>query len=68
MRAVAAFWRSYSAAMAEHQMVLWLWLIYFVAIGPTWLVSRLVGKSFVRTGWVERRVAPITIADLRRLG
>jgi hypothetical protein len=68
MRAVAAFWRSYAAAMAEHQMLLWLSLIYFVAIGPTWLTARLSGKKFVRVGWIERPPATATVADMRRLG
>ena len=74
MGSVVAFWREYAAFMAERQTQIWLWLVYFVLIGPTWLVSRAVGRSFFPrpapngSHWIARRPMEHSLAEMRRLG
>lgn len=74
MKAVKAFWLEYAGLMAERQTTIWLWLVYGVLIGPTWLVTRAAGKSlFPRPGadgsyWVTRPVMRHDLAEMRKLG
>jgi hypothetical protein len=74
MHPIWSFWRAYAHRIAERQTTLWLCLVYFLIVGPTWATARLAGKRFFprpRPGastWVDRPPAARTLADLRRMG
>jgi hypothetical protein len=70
---LGAFWAEYAREVAHYQAAIWLGLVYFLVLGPTWLVLRLLGKpllpsTFGRGGSHWRPRAPVQrdLASLQR--
>jgi hypothetical protein len=74
MKALWAFWREYGAMIGERQTTIWLWLVYFLVVGPSWAAARLTGQRLLPDDassdrhWLERRPGPRSVAEMRRMG
>ncbi len=73
LRTLWAFWRDYTVQVAHYQAVIWLGLVYYLVVGPTFLVVRLLGKqllppTFGRPGshWLARPPVPRDLDSLQR--
>jgi hypothetical protein len=69
-----AFWLAYTHEVAHWQAVIWLNLVYFLVVGPTSLLTRLLGKpllpsTFGRPGshWQPRHPAPRDLTAMQRM-
>lgn len=44
-------WRDYATMIGERQTTLWLCVVYYCFVAPTWVLSRVLDKRFfVRPG------------------
>ena len=62
LRPYFRLWKAYGERIAHYQSILLLTLVYFVVVGPTAILARLVGKRFLPStfgtrgsDWIQRQ-------------
>lgn len=74
-RLVWDFWKAYAEKIGHYQTAAILTLIYWLVVGPIWLVGRLTGHSFfpshqakARSFWNAASMGRETVDELEKQG